>query len=94
MKAVLIKKPGGPEKLSLGAFRRPKHTREEVLVRVEATAINRADLLQRKRHPGVPRPYCLCQLRWERSRERSQVQTVGASPRPVKSSEDAVSSPA
>jgi len=47
MKAVLIKKPGGPEVLRLGTYRRPKHTAEEVLVRVEATALNRADLLQR-----------------------------------------------
>lgn len=48
MRAVIIEKPGGPEVLSLGAAPRPSAGPEELLVKVEATALNRADLLQRQ----------------------------------------------
>lgn len=47
MKAILLKAPGGPEQLYLGTCRRPVPKKHEVLVRVEATALNRADILQR-----------------------------------------------
>ncbi|HET9621961.1 MAG TPA: NAD(P)H-quinone oxidoreductase [Kofleriaceae bacterium] len=47
MKAIAISKPGGPEVLTLVERPAPEPSRGEVRVRVRATAINRADLLQR-----------------------------------------------
>ncbi|KAK3004230.1 hypothetical protein RJ639_020208 [Escallonia herrerae] len=48
MKAVVITAPGGPEVLQLQQVDDPKAQDDEVLIRVEATALNRADTLQRK----------------------------------------------
>ena len=48
MKAVLIQEFGGPEQLYLGEARTPSINSNEVLVKVKATALNRADTLQRK----------------------------------------------
>lgn len=48
MRAVLVKAPGGPEQLELDAFPKPVPGPDELLVRVHATALNRADLLQRE----------------------------------------------
>nr|HEX4315594.1 NAD(P)H-quinone oxidoreductase [Kofleriaceae bacterium] len=47
MKAIAITKPGGPEVLAVVERPRPEPSRGEVRVRVRATAVNRADLLQR-----------------------------------------------
>jgi putative PIG3 family NAD(P)H quinone oxidoreductase len=47
MRAIVITKPGGPDVLSLVERPAPEPTRGEVRVRVRATAVNRADLLQR-----------------------------------------------
>lgn len=47
MDAILVPEPGGPERLVIGRFPRPVPARDELLVRVYATALNRADLLQR-----------------------------------------------
>jgi NADPH2:quinone reductase len=47
MRAIVIDQPGGPEVLSLREVPTPEPGRGEVRVRVRATAINRADLLQR-----------------------------------------------
>jgi NADPH:quinone reductase-like Zn-dependent oxidoreductase len=47
MKAIVIARPGGPEVLELREVPTPEPARGEVRVRVRATAINRADLLQR-----------------------------------------------
>ncbi|MEO7260682.1 MAG: NAD(P)H-quinone oxidoreductase [Jatrophihabitantaceae bacterium] len=47
MKAVLASEPGGPEVLSLGEAPDPAPAAGEVLLDVAATAVNRADLLQR-----------------------------------------------
>jgi NADPH2:quinone reductase len=47
MRAIAITKPGGPEVLALVDRPTPEPSRGEVRVRVRATAINRADLLQR-----------------------------------------------
>lgn len=47
MRAVAITKPGGPDVLAVVERPRPEPARHEVRVRVRATAINRADLLQR-----------------------------------------------
>src|SRR5277367_2401443 len=47
MRAIAITKPGGPETLVLVERPQPEPSRGEVRVRVRATAVNRADLLQR-----------------------------------------------
>jgi putative PIG3 family NAD(P)H quinone oxidoreductase len=47
MKAVLIAEPGGPDVLALGEVADPVPAAGEVLLDVAATAVNRADLLQR-----------------------------------------------
>ena len=47
MRAIAITKPGGPDVLAVVDRPRPEPSRGEVRVRVRATAINRADLLQR-----------------------------------------------
>ena len=46
MKAILVPSPGGPEALVFGDAPEPALREGEVLVRVRATAVNRADLLQ------------------------------------------------
>ncbi|WP_018476904.1 NAD(P)H-quinone oxidoreductase [Pontibacter roseus] len=48
MKAILLKQPGGPEQLVLGEYEKPLPKPYELLVRVQATALNRADTLQRQ----------------------------------------------
>lgn len=47
MRAIVITRPGGPEVLELRDVPSPSPSRGEVKVRVRATALNRADLLQR-----------------------------------------------
>lgn len=47
MRAVVIREPGGPEVLELSDVPEPAPGPGEVRVRVRATAVNRADLLQR-----------------------------------------------
>jgi NADPH2:quinone reductase len=47
MRAIVIREPGGPEVLALASRPDPSPARGEVRVRVHATAVNRADLLQR-----------------------------------------------
>src|ERR671917_352635 len=55
MKAVVITRPGGPEVLEVRDVERPEPGAGEVLVRVRATALNRADLMQREgRYPPPP----------------------------------------
>ncbi|AKD03205.1 NAD(P)H-quinone oxidoreductase [Pontibacter korlensis] len=48
MKAILVKQPGGPEQLVLGEYEKPLPNPYELLVKVHATALNRADTLQRE----------------------------------------------
>ncbi|KAK7302707.1 hypothetical protein RJT34_13603 [Clitoria ternatea] len=48
MKAIVITTPGGPEVLQLQDVEDPKLGDDDVLIRVHATALNRADTLQRK----------------------------------------------
>ncbi len=53
MKAIVISRVGGPEVLELREVPTPEPSRGEALVRVRATAVNRADLLQRMgRYPA------------------------------------------
>jgi putative PIG3 family NAD(P)H quinone oxidoreductase len=47
MRAIVIRRPGGPEVLELVDVPSPEPSRGEVRVRVRATAVNRADILQR-----------------------------------------------
>lgn len=55
MRAVVITRPGGPEVLAIREVSRPEPGPEEILVRVRATALNRADLMQREgRYPPPP----------------------------------------
>nr|DAD23020.1 TPA_asm: hypothetical protein HUJ06_024483 [Nelumbo nucifera] len=48
MKAVVITSPGGPEVLQVQEVENPKVEDDELLIKIEATALNRADTLQRK----------------------------------------------
>jgi NADPH2:quinone reductase len=58
MRALVITKPGGPEVLSLEERPVPQPGPGEIRVRVHASALNRADLLQRRGNypapPGAP----------------------------------------
>ena len=47
MRVIIFDEFGGPEVLKLGKFEMPIPAGKEVLVKVEATALNRADTLQR-----------------------------------------------
>lgn len=58
MKAVYVKEFGGPENLEIREVEKPPApTGKEVLVRVKAAALNRADLLQRKGFYPPPKDY-------------------------------------
>lgn len=48
MKAVIIDEFGGPEMLKIGEWPNPKPGKKDLLVKIVATALNRADTLQRK----------------------------------------------
>jgi len=48
MKAIVVSEPGGPDKLELGEAPEPAPADGKVLLDVKATALNRADLLQRR----------------------------------------------
>jgi putative PIG3 family NAD(P)H quinone oxidoreductase len=48
MRAVVISRPGGPEVLELKEIPEPTCGPEQLLVKIRATALNRADLLQRR----------------------------------------------
>src|SRR5678816_2706719 len=59
MKAIVIREPGGPEVLEPRDVPEPAASRGEVRVRIRATAVNRADVLQRMgvypAPPGSPK---------------------------------------
>lgn len=48
MKTVIIKEFGGPEQLVLGDWETPVPSEHQILVKLQASALNRADTLQRK----------------------------------------------
>src|SRR5258708_19997813 len=54
MRAVIITRPGGPEVLEIKEVEITETTGDQVRVRVHASGINRADLLQRA--GGYPAP--------------------------------------
>ncbi len=48
MRAIIIRDHGGPEQLQLWEWEKPEPGPQELLVRIHATALNRADTLQRQ----------------------------------------------
>lgn len=55
MRAIIIEKFGGAENLRIGDYPTPNPAAQEILVAVKATALNRADLLQREgKYPPPP----------------------------------------
>ncbi|MEL6672548.1 MAG: NAD(P)H-quinone oxidoreductase [Bacteroidota bacterium] len=48
MRAILVTQSGGPQNLQMGEWEQPVPGPREVLVKVAATALNRADILQRR----------------------------------------------
>lgn len=48
MKAIIVVKPGGAENLKFGETKTPVPKESEILVKVRATSLNRADILQRE----------------------------------------------
>ncbi len=48
MKAIVAPEPGGPEQLQFTELPVPQPAADELLVKVQATALNRADILQRQ----------------------------------------------
>lgn len=60
MKAITIPQPGPPEVLTLAEVPEPMPGRGEILIEIAATALNRADLMQRAGHyppPAGASPY-------------------------------------
>jgi NADPH2:quinone reductase len=58
MRAIVLASYGGPEVLQLHDVPDPEPGPDEVVVGVVATAVNRADILQRRgRYPGPPMPF-------------------------------------
>ena len=54
MKAVVVREPGGPDALEYAELPDPEVGPGDVLLDVAATAVNRADLLQRQGHYPPP----------------------------------------
>ncbi|HEY7994054.1 MAG TPA: NAD(P)H-quinone oxidoreductase [Candidatus Eremiobacteraceae bacterium] len=54
MKALVITRPGGPDVLSVVDRPKPQPRGDEVLVRVRAAGVNRADIMQREGHYPAP----------------------------------------
>ena len=55
MQAILYERPGGADVLRLGEYPQPQPAADEVLIRVNAAGVNRADLMQRQgRYPPPP----------------------------------------
>jgi putative PIG3 family NAD(P)H quinone oxidoreductase len=57
MRAVWIGKAGGPDGLEIRSVTKPGFSADQVLVRVRASALNRADLLQRQGNYPAPAGY-------------------------------------
>ncbi len=54
MRAIVIDQPGGPDVLHIGEVPSPRLEANEIRIEVHATAVNRADLLQREGHYPPP----------------------------------------
>jgi len=55
MKAVILEQFGGPEVLKIGAAETPRPDEGQVLIKVAATTVNRADTIQRLGHYPAPK---------------------------------------
>jgi len=55
MKAVLVQEPGDAGQLYIGDYPAPEYKENEIRVKVKATAVNRADILQRQGHYPPPK---------------------------------------
>lgn len=55
MRAIIITRPGGPDVLTMSDVAEPAPGSREIRVRVHATAVNRADLLQRAGNYPAPK---------------------------------------
>jgi NADPH:quinone reductase len=55
MRAIIITRPGGPDVLTMSDVAEPAPGPREIRVRVHATAVNRADLLQRAGNYPAPK---------------------------------------
>lgn len=62
MRAVVLRSHGGPEVLGLEEVPDPVPGPDEVLVRIRATALNRADVLQRMGGYADPRPHVTLEI--------------------------------
>ncbi len=54
MRAIVIRAPGAPDVLELRDVAQPEPAARHIRVRVHATAVNRADLMQRRGHYPAP----------------------------------------
>ncbi|HZR08934.1 MAG TPA: NAD(P)H-quinone oxidoreductase [Myxococcales bacterium] len=55
MRAIVVRQPGGPEAMEVGEIADPQPREGDLIVRVRAAGVNRADLLQRLgRYPPPP----------------------------------------
>lgn len=79
MTAVCVDTPGGPESMLLRNVPRPQPEHGEVLIRVHATALNRADTLQV--YPYRPYEYSSMAL-------RSTTKSLSLLPPPIEQSQD------
>lgn len=80
MKAIIAEGVGGPEVLKLAEAPDPELGEDEVLVRVKATALNRADLLQRRGlYPPPPDVTNILGLEFSGVVERMGARAVGVS---------------
>lgn len=52
MKAITVKQPGGREQLQITKQEKPVPKKGEILIKVKAAAINRTDIISRKRGPS------------------------------------------
>lgn len=55
MRAIIMEHFGGPEVLKIGAVDTPEARSGQVLIKVEATTVNRADTIQRQGHYPAPK---------------------------------------
>jgi NADPH2:quinone reductase len=61
MKAIQVKKPGGPEVLTVADLPVPKPKANEVVVKIAASGVNFIDIYQREGRYPVPLPFVLGQ---------------------------------
>ena len=81
MRAILVREPGAADRLELGEFPDPEPAADELLVRVKAAALNRADILQRMgRYPPPPGASPLLGLEVAGVVERAGSRCAGWSP--------------